>query len=642
MHFDAALEDKGAAFKDSVELEKLSTVQTRYTDIEFLAEGGMKKIFSCTDCFTSRQIAKAVPHSDKDADVIDAFIREAKITASLQHPHIVPVYELAVDGLEPYFTMKLLKGIDLGQALKKKNFSQSELLVIFLKVCDAVSYAHSQGILHLDLKPSNIHFDEFGAVLVCDWGLALKVNEEKSRDTVSGTPGFMAPEQYSGQGLSEATDIYSLGALLYFMLLKKMPLESEEIDKMAIKALSGEIIPPEERDAKLSKSLSAVILKALEADPQMRYQSVAEISSEIRAYLNGFATAAEEASLLKMFILLVKRAKILTITVLAFLCLIVTMTLIFIANLNKEKEAAQTAEKESMQIRQDTSPELVLLAKKEYKLRDFETAEKKVDTALKLDPHNQAALFFKIRCLTGNHQFSEALDLFPGLEEKAVYKKFEEYIKKLKKISEEKVLLSHEELPQLIDGFRFIDPELKLPNLKKHFLKSCTEKYDLEARLLFAQRYLRSLTTKKFTWNLKSENGQLELDISRNENLHDVSVLRNIPINRLDLYDSPVRDLVGLEGMPLTYLRLERTFVLDLEPILNCPLKELDISKTNIVNIYGLKNSTVEILHLNDKYFNSEKLMEFTNLKKLIVSKKGFHRKELEVLETKFEVVVRK
>ena len=642
VHFDAAIEDEGAVYKDSVEFERLSSIEARYTEEKFLAEGGMKKIYSCFDCFTSRVIAKAIPGDQSSAETVDLFIREAKITAGLQHPHIVPVYELAVEGDSPYFTMKLLEGQDLGKALRTKSFEHRELLVIFLKVCDALSYAHSKGVIHLDIKPENIHFDEFGEVLVCDWGLAQKIDDVKASEMFSGTPGFMAPEQYSGKVSGPLSDIYSLGALLYFLLVGKAPLENNKVEDMAIRALEGDIIKPLEAKPELSKSLSAVILKALEPLPENRYQTVSDLSAEIRAYLNGFATEAEEASFLKLFVLLVKRARILAITIFSFLCLIVTMTSVFISNLNKEKEAAEIAEQNSMDIRQETSPELVSLAKKEYKLLNFETAENKVDTALKLDPGNDKAILFKVRCLVGNHKFDDAIKLLERLETNEAYAKFSDYIKTFKKISEKQVLINYENLAPLIDGIRFIDPDLKLPNLKKHFLKTCTEQYDMKDRIGFAERYLKFLTNKKFTWIYSSENGEISLDISRNENLHDVSVLRNITINKLDLYDSPIRDLVGLEGMPLTFLRLERTFVLDIGPIIDCPLKELDISKTNIVNIYGLKNSSIEVLHLNDKYFNHEKLLEFRNLKKLIVSKKGFHRKELELLRTKFEVIVRK
>lgn len=641
-HFDAAVDDSDAALKDSSELDALTRIDERYTDLTFLAEGGMKKIYTCYDCFTSRKIAKAVPKEDADEECIDLFIKEAKITAGLQHPHIVPVYELAVDGLQPYFTMKLLEGIDLGQALREKDLNQNELLVVFLKVCDAIAYAHAKGVLHLDIKPSNIHFDEFGDVLVCDWGLAQNICEIKESDTISGTPGFMAPEQYSGKAFTKTTDVYSLGALLYFMLTKEVPIKGDGIEDLAIKALSGDIILPEERKANFSKSLSAVILKSLELEPENRYQSVSELSTEIRAYLNGFATQAEDASFLKIFILLIKRSKILSLTIFSFISLIIVLTMFFVSNLNKEKDLAQAAEQESMKIRQETSPQLLQLAKKEYKLRNFAIAEEKIDVALKLDPENVGALIFKVRCLVGNHQFEEALKVLDNIELSDIYKKLAAYIQKFKKISEEQELLSYQGLPELIDGFRYIDPSLKLPNLKKHLVKTCTEKYTIENRLAFAERYLRFLTIQKFNWNCTMVGDFYDLDISRNEGLHEVSVLRNLPIQKLDLSACPIRDLIGLEGMPLTYLNLSKTFVTDISPILNCPIKELNISKTNIVNIYALKNTPIEVLHLSDKYFNHNRLLEFPNLKKLVVSRKTFGKKELEMLRETLVVEFRK
>ena len=138
----------------------------------------MKEIYVCTDFSTNRQVAFAQISPQKH-DLSEAFLREARITAMLQHPNIVPVYDIGILDELAYFTMKLIEGYSLNEIIKKNIYSSHELLNVFIKVCEAVSYAHSKGIIHLDLKPDNIQVSEHGEVQVCDWGLAKIVNYEQ-------------------------------------------------------------------------------------------------------------------------------------------------------------------------------------------------------------------------------------------------------------------------------------------------------------------------------------------------------------------------------------------------------------------------------------------------------------------------------
>ena len=188
-HFDAAVEDEDASLKDSDRYVELTCLTKKYSEGSLLNEGGMKKIVHCRDLFTDRDVAMAVPKDDLDGEGIDRFIEEARITASLEHPNIVPVHELSVDEGQPFFTMKILGGENLGEVIKKMNqaeykerYTSQYMLEIFLKICDAIAFAHSKGILHLDIKPSNIQINEYGDVLVCDWGLARYL-DQKSDDS---------------------------------------------------------------------------------------------------------------------------------------------------------------------------------------------------------------------------------------------------------------------------------------------------------------------------------------------------------------------------------------------------------------------------------------------------------------------------
>ena len=249
-------EELATAFPIQQDLKQL---HQPYEKIELIGEGGMKQIFSYRDLKSDRLVAMAKLRKEAGAEAVERFLREARLTASLQHPNIIPVYDLGLEGDSPYFTMELLQGQGLDQLLKKSESNkelksntarEQELLAIFNKVCDAIAYSHSLGILHLDLKPENIHIGDFGEVYVCDWGIAKILNEDEeaaqTRDIdadilnhvtiegqTKGTPGFMAPEQVQGYGDKDTrTDIYALGALLYCLMTGKPPIEAESLDEL--------------------------------------------------------------------------------------------------------------------------------------------------------------------------------------------------------------------------------------------------------------------------------------------------------------------------------------------------------------------------------------------------------------------------
>ena len=622
-HYDSALEDIDASYKDSQEMKALAGHIDRYSSPEFVAEGGMKRIESCFDKLTSRTVAKATPKEGSKPEEIDLFIREAKITASLQHPNIVPIYELSVEDNKAFFTMKLLEGLNLQQTLKKQNLSQNELLEIYLKICDAISYAHSKGVLHLDIKPENIQLDKFGDVLVCDWGLAQNESTQNSLDFAAGTPGFMAPEQYNAMTQGPATDIYSLGALLFYIFRQEIPISGKDSKTIAQNSQKGSIKNPE-----VNSSIDAIILKAMSLEPDERYHSVDLLAAEIRAYMNGFATQAENASFLTLSLLLIKRSKLLS----SLILFTIVLTAVFISNLNIAKKKAEKAQAESMQIRQETAPEMLTLAKREYKLRQFDSALEKVNVALKLNPQYRNALVFKARCLAGRHQFDEAIAIMEKVDGNP---KFISKIKEIREIASKQHILESLELSQKIADLR----NLKSPNLKKHFIYTCTQKYDLERRFKFAKRYLDFITQKEFNWSFDAQ--KAKLDISKNSSLYDVNVLRNLPIKELNISYCPVKEIEGLGKLPLTHLDVSYTSILDIVPVFKCPLKYLNIDGTNIMNIHGLANSGLEELHLNNRYFSCDLLLSLKNLKKIWIYKNSFSDEEIERLKSQFEVIIK-
>ncbi|WDE99409.1 serine/threonine-protein kinase [Lentisphaera profundi] len=312
----------------------------RYLEFEFYSEGAIKQIHTCLDMKTGRRVAMARMKDSSNTKRKESFIREARINAALQHPNIVPVYDVGLKNNMPWFTMKFIEGQSLGEIieiLKKGELSHfdnlTDRLDVFVKVCDAVAYAHSRGILHLDLKPDNIRVSEYGDVVLCEWGLAdvipsecdeplldvcspsLEDFDEKTLDgTVKGTPGYMAPEQTGliKERKGKHTDIFSLGALLYTLLTYEKAFSGESLKDVLDKTLKAEIPSTSESSDLIPYALEAVYTKAMSKDIKDRYQSVKELQQEIRNFISGFSTHAENASFLKLMGYWVKRNQTLT------------------------------------------------------------------------------------------------------------------------------------------------------------------------------------------------------------------------------------------------------------------------------------------------------------------------------------------
>ncbi len=327
-----------------------------------LCAGGMKSIIKVKDRDSGRDVAMASMHTPENKSDVSRFIQEAKIAANLEHPNIVPVHDIGLNSSgDPYFVMKLLGGETLGSIIQKlkdndpkyiKTYNLHLRLNIFVKICNAIAFAHSKGIIHLDLKPENIQIGDFGEVLVLDWGLAKVIGApeenipvenknktdnyptviERLRDTsieltidgiIKGTPGFMAPEQVQGKNTdkNEKTDIYALGALLYNLLTLEKPFTGDSSKKVMIKTITEPVIPPRIRTPNyfIPKSIEAVTLKALAFEPKDRYSNVQKLISDIDAFLGGYATSAEKAGFFKHLFLMVKRHKTVTFLLSLFL-----------------------------------------------------------------------------------------------------------------------------------------------------------------------------------------------------------------------------------------------------------------------------------------------------------------------------------
>ena len=315
-----------------------------------IGSGGMGRVLRLHDQDLGRPLAAKVLHREfeRDAASLHKFLVEAQITGQLEHPNIVPVHELGLsdDGL-PYIAQRLVEGLTLevllalerpeGEAAPGQGAlhealglgrglpsTLDQLLEVFCKIADAVSYAHSRGVLHRDLKPENVMVGRFGEVYLMDWGLArlvgaddlaigkvaLDLARRAERDdsalvtldgTIVGTPAYMPPEQAKGDvaRLDERSDVYALGAILYQILARVPPFEGETAWVVLDQVAAGALVPPSQRSTggpAIPWELEAVVLKAMSPEKPDRYASATELKDEVRAFLEHRPVAAARYS----------------------------------------------------------------------------------------------------------------------------------------------------------------------------------------------------------------------------------------------------------------------------------------------------------------------------------------------------------
>ncbi len=282
--------------------------------------GGLGVIFAAHQEELDRTVAlKRIRPDRLHAAARRRFLREAAITARLQHPGIVPIYGVGEDDGGPFYIMPFIEGQTLQQAIERFHGDDSlrrdagrrslrlrELLQHFVAACNTVAYAHDQGVVHRDLKPSNIMLGPYSETLVMDWGLARRLVGDEAADAegdapspspssegvtvtgeVLGTPQYMSPEQARGEPAGPAGDIFCLGLNLYAILTGESAFEESSFrDADRLKAVrEAAIVPPRARDAKLPRGLEAICLKALAARPEDRYASARALTEDVTRWL---------------------------------------------------------------------------------------------------------------------------------------------------------------------------------------------------------------------------------------------------------------------------------------------------------------------------------------------------------------------
>ncbi len=601
---------------------------------EQIAQGNAAAVFVARHPTIRREVAVKLLAPGSDEGERLRFIAEAQITGQLEHPNIVPVHELAIDEQgRPYYAMKLVRGTTVHATLDRlargdrgaiARYPLAVLLTIFQKVCDAVAFAHSRGVIHRDLKPANVMVGDFGEVMVMDWGVAKVLDRaeisavsavqdpistargesagagETHAGTVIGTPHYMAPEQARGESaaVDERADIYSLGAILFHLLTLRPPVAGESAREIIDKVAAGQVETvvasprplPHLPEQKIPDSLAAVVRRAMAFRRESRYGSVLELQREIGAYQRGFATEAERASWWKHSVLFVGRHKTASIVAAAGLGLVAAVASGLMVRLVRERNRAEHAIENLRRNAPAYFEQARLLATQQH----FEGALAKIDTALMFLPERADFHARRGNTLQALRRFDEAAASYHqalALDPQIAY-------------AQENAALSltladlARRGPLPFEALRKLELSWRRQGLTGEVQSLAQELHvPIEEQLPHWRERLRLWLGVESPFTL-GRDGSLLLDLSGMP-IEDLQPLAGIPLTRLWLESTRVKDLAPLSGMPLEDLRLSNTPVADLSPLRRMPLKTLRLSRCpNLGDLSPLAGAPLEELNL--------------------------------------------
>ena len=317
----SALEEQDNTLPSISGIDAQEKLEDIYSLDKPFAEGGQGTISEGYDKVLSRQVAVKSLHNRLITDKIarENFVNEARLTALLDHPSVVPIHGLCTDvNGGCHVVMKLIKGESLKSYLENirncyegggiNNFDERKSLLyrleIFLRVLEALEYAHAKGIIHCDIKPENIMMGKYRETYVMDWGIARRLDDPatanpKDDKQLMGSPRFIAPEILARKGRGITSDIYSLGAVLFELVTLNVAFQGDNLKEIVAKVLSGNIAPIVHKYGEvIEKDLAAIIRKATAFEPVDRYQSIADFASDIRRYMSKEEVSANPDKLL--------------------------------------------------------------------------------------------------------------------------------------------------------------------------------------------------------------------------------------------------------------------------------------------------------------------------------------------------------
>ncbi len=361
--------------------DAIRPLEGRFALAAKLGSGGMGEVFAARDSMLNREVAVKVLSSETDVGLA-RFVREAQVTAQLSHPNVVPVYGLEeADKDSPALTMKLIRGDTFAEYIEQcssalgtpdydhERHGQNGRIENFLRVCDAISYSHSRGVIHRDLKPDNLMIGAYGEVYVMDWGIARLLDEpdeESSADDLEakfgsddvtignqetktqagammGTPKYMPPEQAGGKNAGPKSDQFSLGMVLFEMLTFTTPRQINSASELLEKVRSGarNSFSDADQGELVHPSLQAIVNRATSQDPMDRYPSVEEFADDLRRYVHGEEVHARPDNLVRSLWRRVQRHPIAVMT--ALLMTLATAGVVSTVSLYRGLEAERMA-----------------------------------------------------------------------------------------------------------------------------------------------------------------------------------------------------------------------------------------------------------------------------------------------------------
>jgi len=306
--------------KGVVDLPDLSG--TRYRLLRRLGQGGMGTVYLAEDEDLGREVAlKVLFLLDAAGEAARHLLAEARLLARLEHPNIVPIHDVGTlpDG-RVFYVMTYVRGKRLD-AWWAGTPSRPVHLRLFQKICDAVEFANARGIVHRDLKPENVMVGPFGEALVMDWGVAKVRDASEAGGAVVGTPAYMAPEQARGdvQGIDARTDVYALGAILYYLLSGRPPYDASTGASVLEVISRRPPRPLREVDPAIPRPLQAICSRAMAREPRERYATAREISEDIDRFLDRLPVRAHRETPLERASRFVDRNRVLVYLVAAYL-----------------------------------------------------------------------------------------------------------------------------------------------------------------------------------------------------------------------------------------------------------------------------------------------------------------------------------
>jgi serine/threonine protein kinase/tetratricopeptide (TPR) repeat protein len=681
----------------------------KYKVLGTIGRGGMGIVHQARDLRIVRNVAMKVikTSSQFSRENVLRFVDEAQLTGQLQHPNIIPVYELGIDEFgEVFYTMKYVKGTTLDQVLRRiregeetaiQKYRLATLLTAFQKMCDGVAYAHSMGVVHRDLKPDNVMIGEYGEVLVMDWGLAKKMasgmHDEHLGDTkpqlppsdlrgfetlnglIVGTPPYISPEAARGEldRIDPRSDIFVLGTILYAILTLRPPFPGKEFGELIEQIVTGKFMHPSSYSQpvnplrpseppaagpdgvscilshlpgrRVPEGLAAIVVKAMAAEPELRYQTVAELQADILSWQGGFATKAERAGLARQLMLWAGRHKANVVIFGVFFILLNAALAVFVLSLKHERDRAtgiaQDATLSAERLRQalkdlrGVGPLRAEEAKGLMTKGKPDAALASLDAAIRQVPNDPDFYYLRGNILQTLLRWDEAVDAYEEALERnpehraatenlaltrklieavpeghepttAELRLLEESLIKQKRIAEANYLTGRfgPDKPLAVKLLR--DALDKSPQLKplREFLRGT----DLRGRF-------QRLDDGTYSANFRGLPPRDYLLLIRNE---------VVPVSVLYLDDPNFADLSIFAGMDLRELWLAGCArVADLEPLRDMKLKVLNLNRTGVRDLSALAGMPLVELSLDycTKITDFKPLMECRSLEKLILPK---------------------